>query len=662
MEEKIEIADLFELPLFSAPAAHPLQAAELLYVKTQVAAEKNAYLASIVLLNQESGEERELIAPTSRNYAPQWAPDGRSFLFLSDRSGKAQVYTYDLASQVTTQQTFTQAGVDHLLWHPDGEHFYFGTVTALTSETLTWATAATTAATALPTAYITEDLRYKMNGRGLLTSGEGDVWCFQALGAATATVVCDYNQGYGLKTPADISPDGQYLAIERRLALHDPFNFDSGVFLLNLATQVWTQTTPATGAFGEPCFAPDSRSLALIGNPLPYLTSNEFRVFHYDVTEATFTPLLAEEDVQVTDFGVSDFKILNTNRQIQWSADGRKILFVVSVEGRVALFSVSPTTLVVTYESYELEHIVDFHVTPTADKVLLSVTSPSEPALLVALDLTTTTRRTLKTSGVTKAWARYEKVDYHAADGGRVPGFVAWPATQTEAKVPLILNIHGGPYTMHTATFHHEVQVMTSAGYAVLLLNPRGSFGYGQKHIDGVINRYGKEDYTDLLSGLDQLVAAHPEIDQEQLYVTGGSYGGYLTNWIVAHDQRFRAAATQRSMVNLVSMVGTSDNGYFFNVSESGADITKPHKLWDESPLAYVAQIETPLLILHSEEDYRCPMEQAEQLFVALKYLGKEARFVRFPHSNHELSRTGLPNLRVTRLTEIMNWFARYAN
>ncbi|MBP1043934.1 S9 family peptidase [Vagococcus sp. BWB3-3] len=660
MTNKVRTEDLFQITLFSAPETSPFLVDQVTFVKTRVSQEQNCYLSSIVLLDIETKEEQVLVPEECQNYYPKWSADGDTLLFISNRTGIAQVYLYERETGEIRQQTYTEKGVEHLLWHPDNQQFFFGTRCQKGRRRLDWR-AEEKVASAFPSAYITEELRYKMNGYGLLTPGEEAFWCQQRLDGEAAEVICDYHQGYGLKLPADISPDGRYLAIERQLALHDPFNFDSGIFLLDLQTQDWQQVTPETGAFGEPCFSPDGQSLGMIGNPLPYLTSNEFRVFHYDLKTGLFSNVLPAEDVQVTDFGVSDCKLVNTNKQLQWTADSQKMLFLVSVEGRVALYSVTRASLEVTKESEQLEHVVDF-VTTEKGQVILSVTSPKNPGSLVQLVGSEGGRQLLVGADYTRELASYEVVEFQASDGGRVPGFIVWPTKLPEkgAKIPLILNIHGGPYTMHGATFHHEVQLMAAEGYAVLLLNPRGSFGYGQQHIDGVIERYGKEDYQDLLSGLDQALVAYPQIDQEQLFIAGGSYGGYLTNWIVAHDQRFKAGATQRSMVNLVSLVGTSDNGYFFNVTESGADIIKPQKLWEESPLAYVANIETPLLILHAEEDYRCPMEQGEQLYVALKYLGKTARFVRFPSSNHELSRSGWPNLRITRLREIMNWFAAY--
>lgn len=227
-------------------------------------------------------------------------------------------------------------------------------------------------------------------------------------------------------------------------------------------------------------------------------------------------------------------------------------------------------------------------------------------------------------------------------------------------KYPLIVEIHGGPHTMYANTFFHEMQLLAAQGYGVLYVNPRGSHGYSQTFVDAVRGDYGGGDYEDIMAGLDEVLREHFWIDAERLGVTGGSYGGFMTNWIVGHTNRFKAAVTQRSISNWISFFGVSDIGYYFTPWQIGADMTDPEKLWHHSPLKYAKNIETPLLILHSELDFRCPIEQAEQLFITLKSMGKETSFVRFPDNNHNLSRTGTPSLRIERLTQIITWFKNY--
>jgi dipeptidyl aminopeptidase/acylaminoacyl peptidase len=229
-------------------------------------------------------------------------------------------------------------------------------------------------------------------------------------------------------------------------------------------------------------------------------------------------------------------------------------------------------------------------------------------------------------------------------------------------KYPMVLEIHGGPHTMYSNSFFHEFQLLAAEGYVVLYTNPRGGHGYGQKFVDACRGDYGGKDYEDLMQGVDYALGSFNYIDKDRLVVTGGSYGGFMTNWIVGHTDRFKAAVTQRSISNWISFYGVSDIGYYFTewqiLGNAWDDV---EKLWHHSPLKYVANIKTPLLILHSEKDYRCPIEQAEQLFIAIKRLGQtDTEFVRFPNSNHDLSRNGNPKLRIERLNRIVGWFNKY--
>ena len=162
------------------------------------------------------------------------------------------------------------------------------------------------------------------------------------------------------------------------------------------------------------------------------------------------------------------------------------------------------------------------------------------------------------------------------------------------------------------------------------------------------------------MQAVDIVLEENPWIDEHRLAVTGGSYGGFMTNWIVGHTNRFKVAATQRSISNWTSFYGVSDIGYYFTEWQIGSDMTDVNKLWAHSPLKYAEKVETPLLILHSEQDYRCPIEQAEQFYMTLKSMGKTTKFVRFPRANHDLSRTGLPNLRQERLKQLVVWFEKY--
>ena len=239
-------------------------------------------------------------------------------------------------------------------------------------------------------------------------------------------------------------------------------------------------------------------------------------------------------------------------------------------------------------------------------------------------------------------------------------GFVIYPVDYDKNKTyPAILDIHGGSKTVYGNVFYHEMQVWANMGYFVFFTNPHGSDGYGNVFAD-IRGKYGTVDYNDLMNFTDYVLEKYP-IDKKRVGVTGGSYGGYMTNWIIGHTDRFACAASQRSISNWISKFGTTDIGYYFNADQNQATPWQFHdKLWWHSPLKYADKAKTPTLFIHSEEDYRCWLAEGLQMFTALKYHGVEARLCMFRGENHELSRGGKPKHRVRRLTEITNWFEKY--
>ena len=242
-------------------------------------------------------------------------------------------------------------------------------------------------------------------------------------------------------------------------------------------------------------------------------------------------------------------------------------------------------------------------------------------------------------------------------------GWVLLPGEEAGERVPALLNIHGGPHTDYGHAFMHEFQLMAARGYGVCYSNPRGSVGYGQAWVDAIHGRWGSVDQDDLLNFFDRCLETVPRLDPERSAVMGGSYGGFMTNWITAHTGRFRAAITDRSICNLISFAGTSDIGLRFWDDELGLDFTRQEdaeRLWALSPLRYVSAVKTPTLIVHSVLDHRCPIEQAEQWYAALHKLGVPVRFARFPGEDHELSRSGRPDRRLTRLGEYFGWLERW--
>jgi dipeptidyl aminopeptidase/acylaminoacyl peptidase len=345
-----------------------------------------------------------------------------------------------------------------------------------------------------------------------------------------------------------------------------------------------------------------------------------------------------------------------------WTPDGTRIHFVGSDQGTANLYSVSPQGGDVRATTLGAHQVVSATVDRAHRRFAVILATGTEPGDVHVVDeggafrrLTWANRALLDSRFISEP----ERVEFEGADGWTIEGWLMKPRGFDPAtRWPLVLEIHGGPHSAYGFSFFHEFQVHAGRGYAVLYTNPRGSHGYGERFSTACVGDWGGKDYEDLMKGADHALT-RSWIDPKRLYVTGGSYGGFMTNWIVGHTDRFRAAATQRSISNNVSAFGTSDIGWHFWEHEHGGATPwhDPQRLIERSPLTYVPNVKTPVLVLHAEHDYRCPIEQGEQFFAALKLHGVEAQFVRFPEDSHELTRGGKPRNRVEHAKRIADWF-----
>jgi len=256
------------------------------------------------------------------------------------------------------------------------------------------------------------------------------------------------------------------------------------------------------------------------------------------------------------------------------------------------------------------------------------------------------------------AWSPGERFTYKSVGDVEIEAWLVKPyGYEAGKKYPLVLYIHGGPHSAYNEGWFDEFQNLAGAGMWVLYTNPRGSSGYGGEFSNMIRNRWGDEDYMDLMKAVD-LAIARPDVDATRLGVTGGSYGGFMTAWITTRTNRFKAAQADRMIVNWVSWYGTSDA----QTLTEGEFLGTPWQSWDSyinmSPIKYADKVKTPTLIVQSEEDYRAPIEDAEQWYMALQKHNVPVEFVRYPRSNHDLSRTGEPWLLTDRLSRIRQWFS----
>ncbi len=258
--------------------------------------------------------------------------------------------------------------------------------------------------------------------------------------------------------------------------------------------------------------------------------------------------------------------------------------------------------------------------------------------------------------------ARPQELKYRS-NGMELNGWVLLPKDyDRRKKYPAVLDIHGGPRAIYSKAFFHEMQVWANRGYFVMFTNIHGSDGRGDAFAD-IRGKYGYVDFEDLMCFVDAVIAKYPAIDTERICETGGSYGGFMSNWIIGHTDRFCAVASQRSISNWPGFTYLSDIGFYFGTDQNGTDdaIGDFEKLWEHSPLKYVDNVKTPTLFIHSDQDYRCPFPEGMQMMQAICERGVDTRLVLFHGENHELSRSGKPSHRIRRLKEISEWFDRYS-
>ncbi|MEV7758200.1 S9 family peptidase [Microbacterium sp. NPDC089180] len=335
------------------------------------------------------------------------------------------------------------------------------------------------------------------------------------------------------------------------------------------------------------------------------------------------------------------------------SFDGDDVLVQDRTRGRVRLQRVTRTGTVTEVLGGDLE--VNGHAA-AAGRVVASVASPESFGELVMMH--GREMRALTRFGAAACdRGVVVPIDHEVTgrDGYPVHGWVAVP--EGEGPFPVILQIHGGPYAAYGVHLFDETQVLVDAGYAVVYSNPRGSAGYGRAHGRAIRQRMGTLDFFDVMDFFDAVVTADPRLDAGRVGVMGGSYGGYLTAWIIAHDHRFAGAIVERGFLDPASFPGSSDIGSFFGQEYVGTD---PTQVAAQSPMAVVDRVRTPTLVLHSELDFRCPLEQATRYYAALKQQGTDAEMLVFPGEDHELTRAGRPQHRVQRFEAVLEWWGRH--
>lgn len=605
----------------------------------------NSYPSAIWIL--DNGTSRKLTDGDKTDSQPRWSPDGTRIAFASNRGddkSKSQLYVVDAGGGEPAKLTDLREDVSDIAWSPDGSALLF-------------------CSREPDDAYEQEDeraraprrftrLRYRLDDVGWTLDRPQHIFTVASDGSEEPRAITK-----GEYDDADPiwSPDGSRIAFAG--ARHDDWDIDpvQDILVVDRDGGEVSVLTATDGWCQAPSWSPDGSKIAFQFTPGRFDDPRHAQVAVLDVVSKNRKVLTTSLDRNCAPYP--------NIREPLWVGDD--LLICLEDAGNTHIYKTRSDG------TGEAEVVVGGELNVTG------YDAHGDRLVYAETDLVTLPELYENGTRITKATKSFddevgaiptERFDVTSKDGSAVDAWVLKPdGFQEGQRYPVLLNIHGGPFTQYGNRFFDEFQVFARAGYVVLFANPRGSSGYSEaagRAIRGPIADgpgWGTVDYEDLMAVVDTALERFDFCDSERLGVLGGSYGGYMTSWIAGKTDRFKAACSERAVNNWHSMHGSSDQGWVFKgyfgafaFEEGATDVYLKH-----SPITYVQNIKTPMLILHSESDLRCPIEQAEQLFTALRLLERDVEFVRFPAEGHELSRSGSPRHRCQRFEIILDWFDR---
>jgi dipeptidyl aminopeptidase/acylaminoacyl peptidase len=612
----------------------------------------------------EGSEARQFTTGDQHDSSPRWSADGRQIAFLSDRGDKdkpAQIYLIPFNGGEAQRLSEIDGEISELSWSPDGRQILCA-VRKLDVEAVERQKDDRKKMLGVVVRHY-ERVFYKLDGYGYLPHERTHLWTVNARTgrAKQLTDHAIYDEQY----PA-WSADGKWIAYCSNRSENPDLTPDRwDIYIMPAGGGEGKKVRAPVGEKSLPAFSPDGKWIAYIGtegegqwykNAGLWLAPTDGSKDAHNLTE--------KYDLHVDSGTINDIGSPELMAPT-WSKDGKRIYFNTVLHGSAKLSSISIKGDGLRDEIGEGGVVGSFTFDKEQKRLAYFYGRTDDPVQIFMRDqdsgkerqVTQLNRKLLEEIDL----GQVEQAWFKGPDGNDLQGWIIKPpGFNSGKKYPSIMEIHGGPLTQYGNYFMHEFYYLAANGYVVYFCNPRGGRGYGEALAKGSHGDWGGVDYADLMAWAD-FMEKQPYIDATRMGVTGGSYGGYMTVWIIGHTQRFKAAVTQRCVSNFVSMWGSSD----FNWTFESELANKPpfedlQNYWTHSPIAYIGNAKTPTLVIHNEGDLRCPIEQGEQVFVALKKLGVDSEFVRFPDEFHGLSRTGRTDRRIARLNHILRWFDRY--
>ncbi len=655
--------DLFRLACPLEVALSP-DGEQVVYVRRRMNLVQNRYEANLWLMPVRGGKPRQLTRTAARHLHPTWHPRGRYLAYVRQREGQPpQIWILPMQGGEPWQLTSLEGGpVRQLRWSPDGRWILFNhrEQPRLSDENKRRRPAYK---------HITE-LYHKLDGDGFFPAARWHLYRTSFPAGRTAQLTRgDHNNTQGVW-----SPDGKRIAfISNRIPEADYHVDNNDLFVMSAAGRGPRQVTRRFGPVDTPAWSLDGKALYYVGH---FGRDGEWirhrhHIYRIPISGGRPRDLTPKLDNWPFNHVATDTVPSGAGYLFPYlepgGRDRERVAFLVNEEGACRVYSVAGTggkhrlemggRINAFAAGCSAKHgravIAASRMLDGGDLYSLSLDGSAD-----AVRLTELNRRQMDRWSVREP----EEVIFGGRRNKGVPvhGWILKPpGFRKNGRYPLILNIHGGPMAQYGYSFFHEMHLLAAQGYVVVYTNPRGSSGYGLRFMNCIENRWGQDDYADLMTVVDQMVRK-PYVDGRRLGVLGGSYGGFMTTWMVGHTHRFRAAVTQRQVGNVMTQAGSSDLGFYRVYSRGSLPWETPMKYLKDSPNFYADKIKTPLLIIHSENDLRCPIAQGEELFTLLKLRRRTVEMVRFEGESHGLSRGGRPQNRLERLNRITGWFRRY--